>query len=120
MKRSILFAAFVAAILLTAVSASFSDEKTDKKDDKKPSVYPTALFVFEERGAGAKEMGQKVTDLLFAKLAVQDGISLVDREDLKKTLGEAELNLSGAVKASDANKVGQLTGAKLLVTGSVI
>jgi len=87
---------------------------------KAPAVYPAALFAFEERGAGAREMGQKVTDLLFARLAAKDNLTLVDREDLKKTLGEAELNLSGAVKAAEATKVGQLTGAKILVTGSVI
>jgi hypothetical protein len=87
---------------------------------KVPRVYPTALFVFEERGAGAREMGQKVSDLLFAKLVAKDNLTLVDREDLKKTLGEAELNLSGAVKPAEATKVGQLTGAKILVTGSVI
>jgi curli biogenesis system outer membrane secretion channel CsgG len=123
MRRSILFAA-CAALLLGAASPTLSDEKSEKKegkkDEKKAAVYPTALFVFEERGAGAREMGQKVTDLLFAKLVVKDNLTLVDREDLKKTLGEAELNLSGAVKPAEATKVGQLTGAKILVTGSVI
>ena len=39
-----------------------------------------------------------MSDLLFAKLVVKDSLSLVDREDLKKTLGEAELKLSGARK----------------------
>ena len=65
-------------------------------------------------------MGGKVTDILFAKLAARDGLNLVDREDLKKTLAEQELSLSGAVKVAEANKIGQLTGAKILVTGSVI
>jgi serine/threonine protein kinase len=85
-----------------------------------PQVYPAALFVFEERGAGAKEMGQKVTDLLFAKLSNEGTLALVDREDLGKTLAEAELNLSGAVKPAEISRVGQLTGAKILVTGSII
>jgi TolB-like protein len=85
-----------------------------------PPVYPAALFVFEERGAGARELGAKVTDLLFAKLAAREGLNLVDRADLQKTLAEAELNLSGVVKPDDATKVGQLTGAKLLITGSVL
>jgi hypothetical protein len=43
----------------------------------------------------------------------------VDRTDLNKILGELELNLSGAVKPSEANKIGQMTGAKILVSGSV-
>src|SRR5580692_11289534 len=108
MRRSILFTMGATACLLAAVSPALPNDKPDKKDDKKEekkTVYPTALFVFEERGAGAKDMGAKVTDLLFAKLVVKDSLSLVDREDLKKTLGEAELKLSGAVKPADATKV---------------
>jgi TolB-like protein len=84
---------------------------------KAPRAYPLAVLAFEERGA--KDAAAKVTDLLYAKLAGNDALFLVDRADLKKVLAEAELNLSGAVKSSEAIKVGQLTGAKLLVTGSV-
>ena len=79
-----------------------------------------ALFPFEERGFAAKDYGAKVSDLLFAKLVVRPELFLVDRNDLKKTLQELELNLSGVVKAGDATRVGQLTGAKILVSGSVV
>jgi serine/threonine protein kinase len=82
-----------------------------------PKIYPAALFAFEERGSGG--LGSKVTDLLFANLAAKPELFLVDRADLKKTLAELELNLSGAVKTSEAARLGQLTGAKLLITGTV-
>lgn len=90
-----------------------------------PAVYgatscPTAIFPFEERGGGAAGMGAKVGDILFAELSSKDGIVLVDRADLKRTLDEAELNLSGMVSADQATKVGHLCGAKVLVTGSVV
>lgn len=88
--------------------------------EKAPSVYPLALFLFEERGAGVKDYGPKVTDLLFAQLAVRPELYLVDRADLKKTLEEQALNLSGLVKPGEETRVGQLTGAKLLVSGSVL
>jgi hypothetical protein len=39
---------------------------------------------------------------------------------MKKVLAEAELSLSGAVKPGEATMVGQLTGAKILITGSVV
>jgi serine/threonine protein kinase/TolB-like protein len=91
---------------------------SEPADKDKPTVYPVALLTFEERGA--RDTAGKVADLLFAKLASNENLYLVDRVDLKKVLAEAELNLSGAVKASEATRVGQLTGAKLLVTGSVI
>ncbi len=90
----------------------------DKEKEKVPVVYPVALLSFEERGV--KDAAAKVGDLLFAKLASNDALYLVDRVDLKKVLAEAELNISGAVKSGEATKVGQLTGAKLLITGSVI
>jgi TolB-like protein len=82
-------------------------------------VLPVALLAFEERDA-AKGFGAKVTELLFAKLATRPTLFLVDRGDLKKVLDEQALGLSGAVKADEAAQVGQLTGAKLLVTGSVV
>jgi TolB-like protein len=94
-----------------------ADESADGKADK---VYPLAIFSFEERGAGARDMGSKVSDLLFARLAARPELYLVDRQELNKTLAEQELNLSGAVKPSEATRIGQLTGAKLLLTGSVI
>ena len=87
---------------------------------KAPMVYPAALFAFEERGTDVKGMGAKVTDLLFARLAVRPDLYLVDRSELKKILGELELNITGAVKMSEANRIGQLTGAKIMISGSVL
>lgn len=83
-------------------------------------VYPTAIFTFEERGAAVKGLGSKVSDLLFASLAAEPDIYLVERQELQKLLDEAELNLSGVINPSEAIQVGRLTGAKLILTGSVI
>ena len=44
---------------------------------------------------------------------------MVERAELEKILGEQELGLSGTVSADTAAKVGNLTGAKVLVTGRV-
>jgi len=85
-----------------------------------PAIYPTAIFAFEERGSGVKDYGAKVSDILFAKLVANPDLYLVDRQDLKKTLDEHELNMSGMVTPDQAVKVGKLTGAKILVTGSII
>ena len=85
-----------------------------------PAVYPAAIFPFEERGSGARDLGAKVSDILFAALATDTNVLLVDRVDMNKTLGEAELSLSGVVTPGQAVKVGQLTGARILITGSVV
>jgi len=79
--------------------------------------YPIAILPFRERGKEVKEMGGQVADLMFAKLVVDPSLFLVDREDLDKTLGEAELNLSGIVNPNEAVAIGQLTGAKLIGLG---
>ncbi|MFN0198964.1 MAG: CsgG/HfaB family protein [Planctomycetaceae bacterium] len=89
-------------------------------DDNEKAVYPTAIITFEERGSNVKEMGLQVSDLLFAELAANEALFLVDRAEFAKTLAEQSLNVTGAVKADQAIQVGQLTGAQLLVTGSVL
>jgi len=90
----------------------------DKKEA--PAVYPVAIFAFQERGSGVKGYGEKISEILFASLATQERIYLVDRVDIKKMLEEQELSLSGIVAPGKATQVGQLTGAKILLTGSVI
>lgn len=108
------------SIAVMAAVAAFSGMAWAADAPKAAAVYPTAIFPFEERGAGAKDYGAKVADILFAKMVANPEIYLVDRQDMKKTLSEHELNLSGMVTPDQAVQVGKLTGAKILVTGSVI
>lgn len=96
------------------------DKDKAKAEEKVPEVYPAAIFAFEERGAGVKELGPKIADILFAKLAARPELYFVDRADMKKILSELELNISGVVKPAEATKIGQMTGAKLLISGSVL
>ena len=118
MKTRMLRLALPAALLLCRRDGGRRGRQRPER--KVPQVYPAAMLPFQERGRDAKDQGSKVTDLLFAKLAVDPGLMLVDREDIKKVLEEHELNLSGLVNPQQATKVGQLTGAKLLITGSVL
>lgn len=83
------------------------------------AVYPIAIFPFAERGSEVKGYGEKATDILFARLAARPEIILVERAEIDKILGEAELGLSGIITPGQASKVGELTGAKILLTGSV-
>jgi TolB-like protein len=109
MKRAL----FAVLIALATVGVSRAQEKEN-------AVYPAALFPFEERGTGVRDYGAKIGDLLFANLVVRPELVLVDRTDLKKILEELELNISGAVKPNEANRIGQMSGAKILISGSVI
>ena len=96
------------AAAATAVSANAADP------------VPAAILAFSERGAGVRGYAEKVADLLFAKLSTDPDLWLVDRQDLDKTLGEHELSASGMVNPAQAVKIGSLTGAKILITGSVM
>ncbi|MCP3873623.1 MAG: hypothetical protein GY699_10775 [Desulfobacteraceae bacterium] len=81
--------------------------------------YPTAIFNFSEKGLQLKGMGETIGKLIFANLVISPNIALVDREEMAKLFDEAELNISGMVNPMQAIQVGQLTGAKIIITGTV-
>ncbi len=78
-----------------------------------------AVFNFEATDEGLRDAGPKIAILLNALLSAEGDLVTLERAELDKALGEQELGLSGTVKAETAAKVGQLTGAKVLVTGRV-
>jgi len=119
MKRTII--ALVSLLCLVGNGlVNAADETPDKAQNSTANVYPAAIFSFAERGAGAKDLGGKAGDILFALLAKNSSLFLVDRSELQKTVQEHEINLSGMVTPDQAIQVGKLIGAKILITGSVI
>lgn len=104
------------AIFLMTPSVLPAQEKVDEEH----TLYPIAILPFQERGRDAADLGPQVTDLLFAKLVANPDMYLIEREDIKKLFDEKELNLSGLVNPGQAIQVGHLTGAKIIVTGSVV
>jgi TolB-like protein len=82
-------------------------------------MYPAAIFDFVEKGHGLTGVGSKVSSVIFANLVTEPDISLVDREEMDKLLDEATLNLSGMVNTQQATQIGQLSGAKIIVTGTI-
>lgn len=87
--------------------------------EEAPSIYPTAIFPFAEHGTSVKEYGRKAADILFARMAERPEVILVERTEIDKVLQEIELGLSGVITPEQAGKVGKITGAKILITGSV-
>lgn len=87
---------------------------------KPPTIYPAAVLPFQERGAEVKGLGTQMTDLLFVQLVADPELYLVERDELTKVLEELELSRSGLVHPAHALDVGHLTGAKILITGSVL
>ena len=114
MKAFILSKLLIATCLLSLTHA----DMTFGEDPG--AVYPMALLPFKERGKNTKDLDNMVTDLLFAELVSKPELFLVEREDIESAFKELELNLSGVVAPGEATKVGHLTGARILVTGSVL
>ena len=84
-----------------------------------PEVLTVAVFDFESKDEAVRDLGPKVAALVNASLSAQPQLITVERAELEKALGEQELGLSGTVSPESAAKVGNLTGAKVLVTGRV-
>lgn len=82
-------------------------------------IYSVAVFDFASQDESVSGLGPKVATLLNANLSAEPNLITVERAELDKALGEQELGLSGTVTPDSAAKVGQLTGAKVLVTGRV-
>jgi len=84
-----------------------------------PEVLTVAVFDFESKDEAVRDLGPKVANLVNVNLSAEPQIIMVERAELEKVLGEQELGLSGTVSGESAAKVGNLTGAKVLVTGRV-
>ena len=101
---------FLLAVLLALLTA-----RTFAADQ----VLTVAVFDFESKDEAVRDLGPKVATILNATLSAEANLIMVERAELEKVLGEQELGLSGTVSADTAAKVGNLTGAKVLVTGRV-
>ena len=78
-----------------------------------------AVFNFQTTGERLVNKGTDTALLLSAQLSAASNLSLIERQELEKILGEQELSLSGTVSADTAAKIGSLTGAKILITGKL-
>lgn len=104
----------VTSIGLCGVEVAFADTPTEKHQ-----FLSVAVLNFQNKGEKLKDTGQEIAILMTAYLSAKDNMIMVEREDLEKALSEQELGLSGTVTQETAAKVGQLTGAKIIVTGRV-
>lgn len=101
----------LAVTLALAVAAS-----TLRAEEK---ILTVAVFDFESTDKAVSDLGPKVATLVNAHLSADPRIITLERAELEKALGEQEMGLSGTVRPETAAKVGNLTGAKVLVTGRV-
>ena len=109
----------VCALCLLTIVAAAAQDQLDQSDQapQPPQPLTVAVLDFEIDDPTQPELGQQVAQVLAALLSGEPGITLVDRGTLTRTLEEQELNLTGLVQPDQAVRIGQLAGARLLVTG---
>jgi TolB-like protein len=83
------------------------------------TTLTVAILDFDASAPGNPDLGRQISETLTATLSGEPGFTLVDRSTLARTLQEHELNLTGAVSTEAAIKVGNLVGARILITGKV-
>lgn len=108
---------FIAGTVAMAAAAAPAQEAATQPAAGAPSSVTVAVLDFESSLPGNKELGKQISDTLTALLSGEPGITIVERSRLASILSEQELNATGLVDPQQAVRIGQLVGARLLVTG---
>jgi TolB-like protein len=87
-----------------------------------PAEMPRlTVAVYDFTGnADAVNYGRNVTTLVTADLTMETNLVMLERAELNKALSEQAFGVSGLVSSDAAAKIGQITGAKVLVAGQVV
>lgn len=105
MNRNIL----VFVLLLAAVMPPLPARSADA-----PQSVTVAVLNF----AGPRRtLANNIASLIGVDLSSDPHLTLIDRAELDKILGEQALGQSGNITPESAAKIGKLTGAKILITG---
>ena len=78
-----------------------------------------AVYDFRDTDRGGN-FGEQVSALVTADLAAETNFMMLERAELDKALREQAFGISGMVNADAAAKIGQMTGAKVLVAGQIV
>lgn len=105
---------FLALIIFLSISSPASSQ-----EGKDSSGYTVAVLQFAPQDDSMKNAAQAIGSLVQVYLTAAPDIIPVERADIDKALEEVELNLSGNVNPDQAGKIGQITGAQILVAGRV-
>jgi TolB-like protein len=87
-------------------------------DTPKPALT-VAVYDFTADPDAASYV-KNVTTLVTVNLTTETNLVLLERATLAKALQEQPLGISGMVSSDAAAKIGQITGAKVLVSGQVV
>ncbi|MCH8474659.1 MAG: CsgG/HfaB family protein [Opitutales bacterium] len=87
-------------------------------EERSPALT-TAVLDFSSNLPEKPGLGAEFADLLQVYLSLEDNLRLVERSQLETIMSEQELSLSGTLSPDHAARIGQLSGAQVLVTGRI-
>lgn len=108
-----LFAIFLVGLM-------FAPENSWAATPEKKDFYSTAVLDFSVRNRKQEELGGEIAMLLTAYLSDNQQLLMVERQDIETLISEQALGKSGTVQQDTVAKVGQLTGAKIIISGTVM
>jgi TolB-like protein len=79
-----------------------------------------AVYDFVDSTNNKAALGGKITALVTADLSLETNLVMVERVQLSKSLSEQAFGVSGLVSSDAAARIGQITGAKVVVAGQAI
>jgi len=111
MRRAWLVPALVAVAVAMSSAAQAEYKKTK-----------VAVLDFQLHGEGyeTQDMGKFVAEWLITALVRDGRFEVIERRLLEKILAEQKLGLSGILDEGSASKLGQMLGAKVVISGSVM
>ncbi|HOK55870.1 MAG TPA: CsgG/HfaB family protein [bacterium] len=109
--KKVLISYFIISFLFI-VGFSYSEVKSNQ-------FISVAVSDFESTIPKMERIGSQVSSIISANLSLDERIILVERQDLNRILEEMQLGMTGTISSDSAVKIGNLTGAKVLITGRV-
>jgi len=85
-----------------------------------PDALTVAVYDFAATDQTTASYARKVTTFVTAELTLETNLVMLARADLSRALSEQAFGISCLVSSEAAAKIGQVTGAKVLVAGQVI
>jgi hypothetical protein len=82
--------------------------------------YSAAVLNFSAKDRKNPELGGEVAMLLTAFLSEFGELSMVERQELETVMSEQALGLSGTINSETAAQIGQLVGADIIISGSIM
>ena len=121
-KRTIIGTLIGLSLFGGSMTGLYAEDKPAATTGNKQVVIPTiAIIPFASRltGSSNEGIGNSIADLLTGQMSESGEFDLADRSEIDKALGELKLSASGLVAPESQLKIGQLIGAKIIITGSV-